>query len=67
MNRLVLGILLGVAFGVIDVVMTLFGEHPDRTTAMLLQAFFSRLAIGFLSANVSLPMHLRSRVLWLDC
>jgi hypothetical protein len=57
MNRLVLGILLGVAFGVIDVLMTLFGEHPDRTTAMLFQAFFSRFAIGFLSANVSLRMH----------
>jgi hypothetical protein len=57
MNRLVLGILLGVVFGLIDVLMTLFGEHPDRTTAMLLQAFFSRFAIGFLSANVSLRMH----------
>jgi hypothetical protein len=57
MNRLVLGILLGVAFGVIDVVMTLFGDHPDRTIAMLLQAFFSRFAIGFLSACVALPMH----------
>jgi hypothetical protein len=57
MNRLVLGILLGVAFGVIDVVMTLVGEHPDRTTAMLLQAFSSRFAIGVLSANNLLPMH----------
>jgi predicted outer membrane lipoprotein len=34
MNRLVLGILLGVAFGVIDVVMTLFSEHPDRTRGL---------------------------------
>ncbi len=57
MNRLVLGILLGIAFGVIDVLMTLFGQHPDRTTAMLLQAFFSRFAIGVLGANVSLPLH----------
>jgi predicted outer membrane lipoprotein len=57
MNRLMLGLLLGMAFGVIDVLMTLFGEHPDRTTAMLLQAFFSRFAIGVLSANVTLPMH----------
>jgi len=57
MHRLMLGILLGMAFGVIDVVMTLFGQHPDRTTAMLLQAFFSRFAIGVLGANVSLPMH----------
>jgi len=55
MNRLVLGILLGIAFGVIDVLMVL--KHPDKTTAMLLQAFSSRFAIGVLGANVSLPMH----------
>lgn len=57
MNRLVLGILLGVAFGVIDVVLTLSGEHPERTTAMLLQASSSRFAIGVVSANIVLPMH----------
>ena len=55
MNRLVLGILLGIAFGVIDVLMVL--KHPDKTTAMLLQAFSSRFAIGVLGTNVSLPMH----------
>jgi hypothetical protein len=53
MNRVVLGTLLGIAFGTIDVLMTLQGNHPDRTTAMLLQAFFSRFAIGLLAANVS--------------
>jgi hypothetical protein len=42
MNRLVLGISCGIAFGLIDVLMTVFGNHPDRTTGMLLQAFFSR-------------------------
>jgi predicted outer membrane lipoprotein len=57
MNRLVLGILLGVAFGVIDVVLTLSGEHPERTPTMLLQAFSSRFAIGVVSANIVLPMH----------
>jgi len=57
MNRIALGILFGVAFGVIDVLMTLRGNHPDRTTAMLAQAFFSRFAIGFLGANVSLRIH----------
>jgi hypothetical protein len=57
MNRLVLGILCGIAFGLIDVLMTVFGNHPDRTTGMLLQAFFSRFAIGFLAANVSLRVH----------
>ncbi len=57
MSRAVLGILFGIAFGVIDLLMTVLGKHPDRTTAMLLQAFFSRFAIGFLAANVSLRMH----------
>ena len=56
MNRIVLGILCGIAFGVIDVLMTVFGNHPDRTTGMLLQAFSSRFAIGLLAANVSLRM-----------
>src|SRR2546422_6048903 len=46
-----------IAFGVIDALMVLFGKHADRTTTMLLQAFFSRFAIGFLGANVSLRMH----------
>jgi hypothetical protein len=54
MNRIVLGILCGIAFGVVDVLMTVFGNHPDRTTGMLLQAFSSRFAIGLLAANVSL-------------
>jgi hypothetical protein len=57
MNRIVLGILCGIAFGVIDVLMIVFGNHPDRTTGMLLQAFSSRFAIGLLAANVSLPVH----------
>ncbi len=57
MNRLTLGILLGVLFGAIDLSMTVWGNHPERTTEMLLQAFFSRFAIGFLGANVSLSMH----------
>ena len=57
MSRPVLGILFGIAFGVIDVLMTVLGKHPDRTRAMLLQAFFSLFAIGFLAANVSLRMH----------
>jgi hypothetical protein len=57
MNRIVLGILCGVAFGVIDVLMTVFGNHPDRTTGMLLQAFSSRFAIGLLAASVSLRVH----------
>jgi hypothetical protein len=57
MSRIVLGILCGIAFGVIDVLMTVFGNHPDRTTGMLLQAFSSRFAIGLLAASVSLRVH----------
>ena len=56
MNRLLLGALLGIAFGVLDVLITLRGAHP-HTREMLLQAFFSRFAIGFLAANVSLRIH----------
>jgi len=56
MNRIVLGILCGIAFGVTDVLMTVLGNHPERTTAMLLQAFSSRFAIGFLAANISFRM-----------
>jgi hypothetical protein len=57
MNRIALGILCGIAFGVIDMLMTVFGNHPDRNTGMLLQAFSSRFAIGLLAANVSLRVH----------
>lgn len=49
MNRLTLGILFGVAFGVVDALMVLRGNYPS---AMLLQAFFSRFAIGVLAATV---------------
>jgi hypothetical protein len=54
MNRLTLGILLGIACGIVDVLLTL--RHPNHSTSMLLQAFSSRFALGFLGANVSLRM-----------
>src|SRR6266850_8008457 len=57
MNRVILGILCGIAFGMLDAAMVVFGKHPDKSLAMLLQAFFSRFAIGFLAANVSLRLH----------
>lgn len=57
MNRVFLGILCGIALGITDVLMTVFGNHPERTTGMLLQAFTSRFAIGFLAVNVSLRIH----------
>ncbi len=57
MNRVLLGILCGIAFGAIDASMVMFGRSPDKSTGMLLQAFFSRFALGFLAANVSLRLH----------
>jgi len=57
MNRIVLGILCGIPFGLVDVLMTVFGNHPERTTGMLFQAFSSRFAIGLLAATVSLRVH----------
>lgn len=56
MNRTMLGILLGILCGVADVLMTI--GHPDITMHMLLQAFTSRFAIGFLGVHVlSIPLH----------
>jgi hypothetical protein len=57
MNRLVLGVVCGVVFGVIDVLMTVSGKHPDVSRTMLLQAFSSRFAVGILAATVTLPVH----------
>src|SRR5215471_15608833 len=57
MNSLYLGALCGIAFRIIDVLMTVLGNHPERNTGMLLQAFSSRFAIGFLAANISLRIH----------
>ena len=57
MNRLMLSVLCGIGFGVVDVLITVLGKHPGTTTTMLLQAFSSRFAIGVLAATVTLPVH----------
>jgi uncharacterized YccA/Bax inhibitor family protein len=57
MNRVRIGVLCGVVFGIVDVLITVFGKHPDMTRTMLLQAFSSRFAIGVLAATVTLPVH----------
>jgi hypothetical protein len=57
MNRVILGILCGIVFGMIDAGMVAFGKHPDRSVTMILQAFSSRFAIGFLATNLSLRVH----------
>ena len=54
MNRLALGVLLGLAFGALDVALMLPLSFPDKRTA-LVAAFLDRFAIGFLSAQVGLP------------
>jgi hypothetical protein len=56
MNRIVLGLLLGLASGTVDVLLMLPMKFPDKSTA-LAAAFFSRFAIGFLAVNVSLRFH----------
>jgi len=55
MNRVPLGILLGVAIGVVDVLLMLPLKFPDRTAA-LLGAFCARFALGFFAATVRLPL-----------
>ena len=57
MNRVILGILCGIVFGLLDASMVVFGKHPDKSQAMLLQAFSSRFAIGFLATNLALRIH----------
>ena len=37
--------------------MVMFGKSPHKSMGMLLQPFFSRFALGFLAANVSLRLH----------
>ena len=55
MNRLLLGALLGVTVGVLDVLLMLPLKFQDRTTA-LLGAFCARFALGFFAATVRLPL-----------
>ena len=55
MNRILLGTILGIALGITDVLLTV--RHGAQPTTALLQAFSSRFALGFLGANVALPIH----------
>ena len=54
MPRLKVGLIAGVAFGVIDIIPMLFMDLPNRNVAMA-GAFTSRFAIGFLIPNTTLP------------
>lgn len=55
MSRPALGITLGIAFGVIDVLLMLPFGFPDKRAA-LLGAFSARFALGFFAAVASLPL-----------
>ena len=54
MNRVTLGVLLGLGVGVVDVLLMLPLSFPDKRAA-LLGAFCARFALGFFSATVRLP------------
>ena len=55
MDRVTLGVLLGLAFGIADVLLMLPLTFPDKRAA-LLGAFCARFALGFFSATVRLPL-----------
>ena len=55
MDRITLGLLLGVAIGGAAVLLMLPLKFPDKRAA-LLGAFFARFALGFFTATVSLPV-----------
>ena len=52
MNPVLFGLVAGLAFGVVDVLLMVPLQLPDKKTAML-GAFLSRFAIGFLILCVS--------------
>ena len=54
MSRLTVGLLAGLAFGIIDIIPMMFMDLPNRNIAMA-GAFTSRFASGFLIPNTSLP------------
>lgn len=54
-NRILLGLACGVAFGVLDVLLMIPMTFPDKPVAMT-GAFLDRFAIGFLICVVDLPI-----------
>ena len=55
MNRVTLGIICGIAFGLLDTVLMLPMSFPDKRVAIT-GAFLDRFAIGFLICVVDLPI-----------
>jgi len=54
-DRVKLGVLLGLVLGVVDVMLMIPLSFPDKRAA-LLGAFCARFALGFFTATVRLPM-----------
>jgi hypothetical protein len=54
MSRISLGVVLGLAIGIVDVLLMLPLSFPDKRAA-LLGAFCARFALGFFAATVRLP------------
>ncbi len=55
MNRITLGILCGLAFGLLDAALMLPLSFPDKRAAIT-GAFLDRFAIGFLICVIDLPL-----------
>lgn len=55
MNRVAQGIVAGLVFGILDVLIMVPLPFPDKTAAML-GAFINRFAIGFFIAIVDIPV-----------
>lgn len=66
MSPVVYGILAGFVFGVVSVLLMIPLKFDDKKTAML-GSFFSRFAIGFLTAVVVLPVSGWVKGSWWDC
>jgi hypothetical protein len=56
MTRVTLGLLLGMAIGIVDVLLMLPLSFPDKRAA-LLGAFCSRFSLGFFVPVITLPLH----------
>jgi hypothetical protein len=56
MTRTLIGVVLGLVIGTVDVLLMLPLQFPDKRAA-LLGAFCSRFALGFFAATVRVPMH----------
>jgi hypothetical protein len=54
MSRVTMGVVLGLVWGILDVLLMLPMSFPDKRAA-LLGAFTSRFALGFFAATVRLP------------